>query len=124
MQEIEKLSILFTVLDDLPFFEDLQIKNVSPARITDIKEKTGIHFSTIQKYLEFIQSSQELSYLIKIAKSKNASLVLKFPNPDSNKILNIRIDTLSQQVNEINKKLDQIAERLKIPNKQILSKKS
>lgn len=114
MQEIEKLSILFTVLDDLPFFEDLQIKNIPATTITNIKEKTSMHFETIQKYLEFIQSSQELSYLIKIAKKKNSSFVLKFPNPDSNKILNIRIDTLNQNIKEISRKLDKITEKLKL----------
>ena len=115
MQEIEKLSILFTVLEDLPFFEDITEKKISSISITDIKEKTGMHFETVEKYLEFIQSSQELSYLIKIVKKKHSSDVFKFPNSDSNKILNIKIDTLNQQIHEINKKLDQVTERLNHP---------
>ena len=112
MQEIEKLSILFTVLDGLPFFEDLKNRQIPATTITDIREKTSMHFKTVQKYLEFIQSSQELSYQIKIVKKKNSVFVLKFPNSDSNKILNIRIDTLSQQISEISRKSDEISDKI------------
>ena len=86
MQEIEKLSLLFAVLDkDVPFYEEVIEKKIVPTSITDIKEKTGIHFETVEKYLEFIQSSQKLSFLINIVKKKNSSLVLKFPNNNSNR---------------------------------------
>ena len=123
MQEIEKLSLLFAVLDkDVPFYEEIIKKKINATSITDIRKKTGIHFETIKKYLEFIQSSQELSFLINIIKRKNSSLVLKFPNNDSNKMLNIKIDALNQQVSEINKKLGQIAENLNRPTKKIKNK--
>ena len=116
MQEIEKLSLLFAVLDkDVPFYEEVVEKKITATTITDIKEKTGMHFETVEKYLEFIQSSQRLSFLINIVKRKNSSIVLKFSNNDSNKMLNIRIDTLNQQTSEISKKLDQIIEKLNRP---------
>lgn len=94
MQGIEKWSKLLAVIENME----------EPLTISEIAEKADMHFETAENMLEFLQASQEFSYLIKIIKKRRSFLVFKIPNNDSNRMLTSKIDNLHKKIDLLLKK--------------------
>lgn len=91
----ERWSILLTTLENIDINKTLSI--------SELKDLTGLHFSTIEEMLNLLQLIPELPFKIRILDSKTRKIIIKDENTDSNKTVNIKLDEILKAIKEIKK---------------------